>query len=137
MRILHVVPTYLPATRYGGPIYSVHGLCRALVRRGHEVHVLTTNVDGAGVSGVPLDRPVDLDGVQVRYFPVPFLRRLYWSPQMATATDARMAESDVLHCHSVFLWPTWMAARAARRARVPYVCAPRGMLDRQDRRAHV
>ena len=28
MRILHVVPTYLPATRCGGPIFA--GLCRAL-----------------------------------------------------------------------------------------------------------
>src|SRR5260370_167350 len=43
MRILHVVPTYLPATRYGGPIYAVHGLCRALAARGHDVTVFTTN----------------------------------------------------------------------------------------------
>jgi glycosyltransferase involved in cell wall biosynthesis len=35
---------------------------------------------------------------------------------------------DVVHLHSVFLWPTWAAARAARKARVPYVLAPRGML---------
>jgi len=28
----------------------------------------------------------------------------------------------------VFLWPTWAAARAAARARVPYVVSPRGML---------
>jgi glycosyltransferase involved in cell wall biosynthesis len=28
----------------------------------------------------------------------------------------------------VFLWPTWVAARAAQRANVPYVVSPRGML---------
>jgi hypothetical protein len=44
VKILHVVPTYLPARRYGGPIVAVHGLCRALVRRGHDVTVFTTNV---------------------------------------------------------------------------------------------
>ena len=69
LKLLHVVPTYLPATRYGGPIYSVHGLCKALAVRGHEVHVFTTNVDGPGDSAVPLGRPVDLDGVKVWYFP--------------------------------------------------------------------
>ena len=35
---------------------------------------------------------------------------------------------DLVHLHSVFLWPTWAAARAARRFGVPYVLSPRGML---------
>ena len=54
MKILHVVPTYYPATRYGGPIRSVHGLASALASQGHDVHVYTTNVDGEGVLPVPL-----------------------------------------------------------------------------------
>ena len=77
MNILYVVPTYLPATRYGGPIFAVHGLARALVERGHRVDVFTTNVDGDGESDVPLRERVDLDGVGVHYFSSP-LRRLYW-----------------------------------------------------------
>ena len=127
MRILHVVPTYLPATRYGGPIYAVHGLCRALVARGHEVSVFTTNVDGAGESDVPLDRPVLLDGVNVRYFATSF-RRLYVSQAMGNALDDSIAGYDLVHLHSVFLWPVYAAARAAQRAAIPYVISPRGML---------
>lgn len=127
MRILHVVPTYLPATRYGGPIYAVHGLCRALAARGHEVSVFTTNVDGPRDSNVPLDRAVDLDGVRVRYFHSE-LRRLYVSRDMRTALLKESSAFDVVHLHSVFLWPTDAAARAARRAGVPYVVSPRGML---------
>lgn len=128
MRILHVVPTYLPATRYGGPIYSVHGLCKALAALGHEVHVYTTNVDGSGDSAVPLMQPVDLDGVKVWYFPSRHLRRLYWSPVMRRYLRDNVEDFDIVHLHSVFLWPTWSAARAARNARVPYVLSPRGML---------
>lgn len=128
MKILHVVPSYLPAVRYGGPILSVHGLCKALVARGHEVEVFTTNVDGPENSDTPLGIPVDLDGVKVWYFPVPMLRRLYWCPKMAGALWRRMGCFDVVHTHSVFLWPTWAAARVARHWRVPYVLAPRGML---------
>lgn len=130
MRILHVIPTYVPAWRYGGPIIAVHGLCRALVRRGHEVHVFTTSVDGPVDLDVPLGTPVDMDGVSVRYFASRHLRRLYWSPPLGAALKARLPDYDLVHLHSVFLWPTWAAARAARRAGRPYVVSPRGMLVR-------
>lgn len=130
MKILHVVPSYLPAVRYGGPIVSVHGLCKALAALGHEVHVFTTNVDGAGNSNVPLGQPVDLDGVKVWYFPVPTLRRMYWSPEMVKALRRSVTYFDVIHTHSVYLWPTFAAARVARKMNVPYVLAPRGMLVR-------
>jgi glycosyltransferase involved in cell wall biosynthesis len=127
-RILQVVPTYYPAFRYGGPIRSVHGLASALARRGHHVEVFTTHMDGPGNLDVPVDRPVDLDGVRVHYFPVPALRRLAWSPAMQRGLSARMHEFDVVHLHSVFLWPTQAAASAARRAGIPYLLAPRGIL---------
>lgn len=131
MRILHVVPTYLPATRYGGPIYSVHHLCRSLAARGHEVHVFTTTVDGDGDSQVLVDRPVELDGVKVWYFRSPFARRIYWSPGMRRRLVDMAGGFDLIHCHSVFLWPTTVACRLARRARVPHLIAPRGMLIKE------
>lgn len=131
MRILHVVPSYLPAVRYGGPIVSVHGLCRALVRRGHDVHVFTTNADGDGDSDVPLHKPVVIDGVIVRYFETGILRRLFRAPEMRSALNRDIATFSVLHTHSVFLWPTWAAARCARTRHIPYLLAPRGMLVRE------
>lgn len=128
MKILHVVPTYVPAYRYGGPIFAVHGLCRALAERDHEVHVYTTNVDGPGETAVPIGQPVALNGVRVTYFRSPALRRLYWSPAMGTALERNTGAFDVVHLHSVFLWPTYRASVEARRHRVPYLLAPRGML---------
>jgi glycosyltransferase involved in cell wall biosynthesis len=128
MRILHVVPSYLPAVRYGGPIFAVHGLCQALAARGHEMNVFTTNIDGPGVTSTPIATPVNLDGVQIRYFPCPLLRRLYWSPALGRALHREIDKFDIVHLHSVFLWPTWAAARAARNAGIPYVLSPRGML---------
>lgn len=127
MRLLHVVPTYLPATRYGGPIFAVHGLCRALVRRNHHVDVFTTNVDGESVSPVPTRARVDVEGVGVSYFASAY-RRLYWSPALRRALRARASEYDVVHLHSVFLDPTLAGARTASVAGVPYVLSPRGML---------
>src|SRR5262249_39265180 len=40
----------------------------------------------------------------------------------------KVASFDIVHLHSVFLWPTSVAAQAARKAGVPYVLSPRGML---------
>jgi glycosyltransferase involved in cell wall biosynthesis len=130
MRILHVVPSYLPATRYGGPIYSVHALCVALVERGHHVEVFTTNVDGPGVSDVPVSQAVYIDGVKVTYFEASIGRRIYRSSSMGAALTTRVSSFDVVHLHSVFLWPTSAAAAQARKCGVPYVLAPRGMLVR-------
>jgi glycosyltransferase involved in cell wall biosynthesis len=131
MRLLHIVPSYIPAYRYGGPIYSVHALCRSLAARGHDVHVLTTSVDGPEDSDVPYDRPVDVEGVQVHYYRSPLLRRLYWSPQLNAKCLEMVGSIDIVHLHSVFLFPTWAGARAAVRAGVPYVLSPRGMLVRE------
>jgi glycosyltransferase involved in cell wall biosynthesis len=128
MRLLHVVPTYLPAWRHGGPILAVHGLCRALAARGHEVTVLTTNVHGEGTLDVPIGRPVARDGVEVRYFPVRSPRRLYFAPALRRAAREEIQRFDAVHLHSVFLWPTTAAARAAEHAGVPYLLSPRGML---------
>ncbi|MGB5616533.1 MAG: glycosyltransferase, partial [Desulfobacterales bacterium] len=128
VRVLHVVPSYIPAYRYGGPIYSVHGLCKALSARNHDVHVFTTNVNGPNDSDVPLGTPVDIDGVNVWYFSSPLLRRLYWSPSMNKALKKRIKQFNLVHLHSIFLWPTWAGARAAISCGIPYVFAPRGML---------
>lgn len=126
MKLLHVVPTYLPARRYGGPIVAVHGLAKALVARGHQVDVFTTNVDGEGTLDVPVATPVDLDGVRVHYFPST-MPRIYWSPAMRKAL-ADTGRYDVVHSHAIYLFPGLAAGRAARKAGVPFVISPRGML---------
>src|SRR5579862_1891032 len=131
MRILHVSPTYLPAVRYGGPIFAVHSLCRALALRGHDVEVFTTNIDGSGKSDVPTRVPVLLDGVQITYFSSTFLRRLSWAPTLAQSLKREISKFDLVHLQSVFLWPTWAAARLAREAHVPYLISPRGMLVKE------
>lgn len=128
MRLIYVVPTYLPAVRYGGPIFAVHGLCAALAERGHSVEVFTTSVDGPVNSDMPHGAPVMLDGVKIRYFASRAMRRLAWAPALAGALRQEIKGADIVHMHSVFLWPTATAARVARKSNTPYVISPRGML---------
>ena len=130
MKILHVVPTYYPAVRYGGPIVTVHELCKSTVSLGHDVTVFTTNIDGANTSNVPLEKIVELDGVKIRYFSVPNLfRRWYWSPRMYKFLKKEINEFDIIHLHSIFLWPTSAAARVAREVNKPWCVSPRGALN--------
>lgn len=130
MRVLHVVASYLPAVRYGGTIVSVHGLCRALARRGHDVHVYTTSVDGPADSPVRHHSGVDVEGVTVWYFPSQMARRLYFAPALGGMLRAHVRDFDVVHTHAIYLWPLWTAARVARQEHVPYVVSPRGMLEK-------
>ena len=130
MKILHVAASYLPAVRYGGTIASVHGLCRSLAARGHDVHVVTTSVNGAADSPVPHGSAVDIDGVKVWYFQSPRFRRVYWAPAMRHHLRTHIAEFDLVHTHAMYLWPLWAAARCAEAADVPYVVSPRGMLEK-------
>jgi glycosyltransferase involved in cell wall biosynthesis len=105
-------------------------LARGLTARGHEVHVYTTNVDGPHDTDVPLGEEVDVDGVRVRYFGCPVLRRLNYAPALGRELAARVAGFDLVHLHSLFLWPPLAGARAAWRRGIPYVLSPRGMLVR-------
>jgi glycosyltransferase involved in cell wall biosynthesis len=50
---------------------------------------------------------------------------------MGRALEAECGAFDLVHLHSVYLWPTWAAARSARRAGIPYLLAPRGMLVKE------
>jgi len=128
VKFLFFTPYYHPATRYGGPVRSVHGLARALVGLGHVVHVITTNVDGPNELNVPLDSIVDVDGVSVRYFPIQTPRRILFSPLMAKRVEELVSEFDVVYINGVYLWPGPKIGKIARKANKHVILAPRGML---------
>jgi glycosyltransferase involved in cell wall biosynthesis len=69
------------------------------------------------------------DGVRVRYFPLAPPRRVWNAPGLRKALLHEVASYDVVHIHGLWHLPAWDAARAARRAGVPYVISPRGMLE--------
>jgi glycosyltransferase involved in cell wall biosynthesis len=69
--------------------------------------------------------------VSVRYFPTGLGRRFYRSPAMGRALEESCRSFDIIHLHSVFLWPTLKAARIARHSGIPYIVTPHGMLVRE------
>ena len=131
VKILHVVASYLPAVRYGGTIVSVHGLCRALAARGHDVHVFTTSVDGPRDSPVPHDTAVEIDGVKVWYFQsTRFARAVLGAAARRQLRESRRASSTSSTPTRSTCGRCGRRRDAAHAAGVPYVVSPRGMLEK-------
>lgn len=132
MRVAHVIPTL--ALRTGGPPVAVVESCRALNAVGVETAIFTTDLREAA-SAPSHDRssphrwPEGAEALDVRLFEARPPYRLAFSPALnsALARDARAF--DVVHIHSLFLFPQFAAYRAAARTGVPYVVAPRGAFD--------
>lgn len=129
LRVLHVVPSFWPAERYGGPIVSVRRLCESLVAHGISVDVATTNADGPNDLSVDLNDWTALGSLRVRYFRRWPRLDYGFSPALYRFLVKSTHDYDLLHVTSTFSFPSLAAGIAARRAGVPYVVSPRGNLQ--------
>lgn len=136
MKILVVSSYYQPAAVYGGPVQSIHLRNMALTAQGHTVHTYTTDANGTGDLEVPTGRPVWVDGLPVTYFPRWWFGRqrkpfsLFFSPAMGKALrQLQPGDYDLMLLHATFGDPGRLAARAARRTGIPYICYPHGTFE--------
>jgi glycosyltransferase involved in cell wall biosynthesis len=132
MRVLHVIPSL--ASRTGGPATSVVESSRALQRCGVDVAIFATDMAEAASARTHArvaagDLPAGARDLDVRLFPARWPYRLAFSPAMYRALRAEVRRYDVVHIHSLFLFPQFAAYCAARGAGVAYVVSPRGALD--------
>lgn len=135
MKILQIIPSI--SLVYGGPSQMVKGLSAALASQGVEVTVLTTDSNGdvgQPPLDVPLDRPIEQDGYQVRYFRCSPFRRYKFSVGLLRWLAANASQYDLAHLHALFSPVTTAAAIVARSRRLPYILRPLGTLDPADLR---
>lgn len=103
-------------------------MARAVAARGHEVAIYTTDRElGAEERTALAARPAD--GVDLRMFPQHFPAVIGASLPLARALGEAIPRADVVHIHSLYLFHTFIAARIARQAGVPYLIRPHGTLD--------
>ena len=129
MKILFVTQYYKPAYVYGGPTQSIATSCEGLVEAGAQVAVFTTNSNGATPLDVPQQRPVNVDGVTVWYFPLA-LKGLsfFYSPTLAEAVSAQAPSFDLVVAETLWGHALMPIASTCSRAHVPYVIPARGQL---------
>jgi len=135
VRILQIVPSI--SLVYGGPSQMALGLSAALAAEGVDVTLLTTDSNGdvgQPPLDVPLDRPVEQDGYQIRYFRCSPFRRYKFSLALLRWLAAHARQFDLAHIHALFSPISTGAAMVARSQHLPYLLRPLGTLDPADLR---
>src|SRR4051812_43954294 len=124
LRVVLVIPAYVPALDYGGPVGKVRQLAAALRTLGVSVEIWTADY-GPERSRVP-NRFAVVDDIPVRY-----LRRIagyHWSPIVPQARlVAAHAHADIAHSFGLRDGLTHFAAQGFRAANIPYVVETLGM----------
>jgi len=137
IRILHVAPAFYPATYWGGPVYSVFGLCNALAAiPSVDLRVLTTDTAGPRLH----------DRVQVTSFPMRFRSydvffcRRQWGASVSLGMILRLWPmirwADAVHVTGVYSPATIPTLLICRLLGKPLVWSSRGALQRWGGTSH-
>ena len=133
MHILHLTPYYAPAYAFGGVVRAVEGMAQALVAKGHQVTVLTTDaLDQTTAYEGTLDD--FLDGVRVIRCPnvSPALRgklNLSTPRQMRQIAQSVLPTVDVLHIHEFRTVENLLVTPVAHDLNKPIVLSPHGTVN--------
>ena len=134
MNVLHISPSFYPASGYGGTIYSGYSLCNNLAAiEGLKLRVLTTDSDG----------PREKQRINVEQFPTRFPQgyEVYYcrrtvgadvSFQMFRQLWPMIRWADVVHLTAVYSPPTIPTLAITKLLRKPLVWSTRGALQRWD-----
>lgn len=114
------------AERSGGPAAAIVPMCRALQSQGIEVFLATTS---HGLTQTNTDRVTEYKGVPARFFEVQVGASFKYSRPLTKWLKTSVQGFDLVHIHAVFNHASVAAARACRKAGVPYVVRPLGTLD--------
>ena len=140
MNILHLTPYYAPAYAFGGVVRSVEGMARALVRRGHQVTVLTTDALDAETrhSGPEEMR----DGVRIIHA-TNVSSRLRGRLNLSTPSKMQAIARDLLpnihivHSHEFRTMENLLVTPIACELNIPLVLSPHGTLIHSTGRSHL
>jgi glycosyltransferase involved in cell wall biosynthesis len=128
VRILFITPFYEPEWKFGGPPRKISSLAKELVRRGHEVRVVTFHSE----------RPNDggrgkIDSIDVQYLPW-FGAGLRQCPRTVKPLRQEIEAASVVHCYGLYNLICPAAAWLALRSSKPFVIEPMGMFVPRVRR---
>jgi glycosyltransferase involved in cell wall biosynthesis len=129
-RLLHVVPAFLPATAWGGPVFSTSAICRVAARAGHEVTVLTTDSADpeTGAALVLEANQVRFpEGYDVFYMPRSFGQSGSWA--MLRRLPGMIRRADLVHLSMTYSFPTLPTLALCRLFGKPVIWSPRGAIQ--------
>jgi glycosyltransferase involved in cell wall biosynthesis len=135
LRVLKVTQSYYPFLDQGGPAVKVRAIARGLVKRGHAVTVLTTDLGLASAKYSGFQAVQDgsgwhslQDSVEAIFLrPWARYRSVTWNPGVSGFCRERLDSFDVVHIYGIYDLLGPAVARECRRTGIPYVIEPMGM----------
>lgn len=116
--------------RYGGPPHVVVETACQLKRQGLQPEIASLCMDGEQTATMAAWPELKTTGVPVHLFKQQVPSMIGWSPEFNAFCKTTMRRFDVVHIHCLWTHCGSYAAKLARNAKVPYIVASHGMLDR-------
>lgn len=124
MRIALIIPSFFPATVYGGSIFASYNLTKEAVREGADVWVSTTNANGLNRIKTTVNEFQNLDGFKVKYYHEEWIKFFSFRLILNIWKDIKCA--DIVHVQGVFSYPIPFALIYAYLFRKKIFFSPRG-----------
>ena len=127
MKVLHVIPSLAPV--HGGPSRAVPVMETALTNARVHVETATTNDHGPGKRmDIPEGVPINENGV-IRWYFQKETEFYKVSRPLKKWLQKEIFRFDIIHVHALFSYTSVIACRIAKKAGIPYVIRPLGVLN--------
>lgn len=127
MKVALVIPSFYPATVYGGSTFASYHLTREAAKNGVDIRVSTTNANGKTSLDVISNSFVELDTFRVKYYHEQWIK--FFSFRLLFGLWKDLKAADVLHLQAVFSYPTPIALFYAVLLNKKVLFSPRGSLS--------
>jgi len=127
VRICVVSPTFYPAVKYGGPIFSTLYLFKSLSKLYNiDVYVSTTNANMHSKLDVETNKWIKLENFYVKYYNETIIGKFSLSLFFNIWRDIKKA--DIIHIQAIFNTPIPISLFYAKLFKKPIILSPRGSL---------
>ncbi len=128
MKINLIIPSFYPATIFGGPIFSTLHTCKELAKLDDiNINVSTTNTNMHDKLDVETNKDIRFeDNFYVKYYDETIINR--FSFQLLINIWKDIEKSDIIHIQGIFDTPTPISLFYAKLFNKPVLLSPRGSL---------
>jgi glycosyltransferase involved in cell wall biosynthesis len=129
--ILYVIPYFVPAWSYGGPVKVSYDFSEELIKRGNRVTVITTDVLDNNtrnrklyekINGIKIFRFKNISNFLAKKF------NFYAPIGLRRWLTNNIHKFDIVHVHEIFTYQSIIASRSCQKKGIPYVIQPHGSL---------
>lgn len=127
LQLAFIIPAYLPARGFGGPLNHVQAIAKIFKEEGHSVGIYASNIANPSDLSETLPWKEWIDGILVKRYPAPLKVAGYWvTPSMFA--DLKADEYDILHAHLGRSFQCDLAALVSKLRRNPFLITPHGSI---------